>query len=337
MLLNAVLRHSLAACAAAESHGLRATIGLPRFTLDLQGDGVRQQWHARFMTQFGGRPAYTQEPQHGTTGFAGWLPYGLRQWPEGCDKAAFRSAARERGLPTPPATTDPARLQGAFLVKNARGSFGLGQRGPFPAFDPADPAQRLQEGESYEAFVRGRMAKAWYWGARCVAVDVQSPPTVTGDGRSTLRALAQGAGGFAVHDLALLARLGALCGVGAIDDVVPARREVLVHYRYGADPRQADGNPYGVPPSPARPDIPGCFAAVAGHCASFITAAGHPPETLSTLDAVIDAAGTAWFLEMNCNPLVHPDAYAAMLDPAAAPGLQPAAPPAARPLQAAPA
>ena len=37
-------------------------------------------------------------------------------------------------------------------------------------------------------------------------------------------------------------------------------------------------------------------------------------DTLWTLDAIVDDAGTVWLLETNCNPMVHPDAYFAMLE-----------------------
>ena len=31
------------------------------------------------------------------------------------------------------------------------------------------------------------------------------------------------------------------------------------------------------------------------------------------LDAIVDQEGQAWFLEMNSNPMVHPDLYGAMI------------------------
>ena len=39
---------------------------------------------------------------------------------------------------------------------------------------------------------------------------------------------------------------------------------------------------------------------------------GRGPS-LFTLDAMVDGQGQVQFLEMNCNPLVHPDLYAPML------------------------
>ena len=36
-------------------------------------------------------------------------------------------------------------------------------------------------------------------------------------------------------------------------------------------------------------------------------------DTLITLDAVVDANDKVWFLEINSNPAVHPDAYPALL------------------------
>jgi hypothetical protein len=36
-------------------------------------------------------------------------------------------------------------------------------------------------------------------------------------------------------------------------------------------------------------------------------------RTLFTLTAIVDAQGDAWFVDMDCNPIVHPDAYPIML------------------------
>lgn len=35
--------------------------------------------------------------------------------------------------------------------------------------------------------------------------------------------------------------------------------------------------------------------------------------TLFTLDAMVDAQDHVWLLEMNSNPMVHPDAYPVMM------------------------
>lgn len=37
-------------------------------------------------------------------------------------------------------------------------------------------------------------------------------------------------------------------------------------------------------------------------------------NTAFSLDGILDDAGQIWFLEMNCNPHLHPDIYPAMLD-----------------------
>jgi hypothetical protein len=318
MQINAVLRHSLAASAAAARHGLQASIELPSFSLHLHGAGAPQRWRPRFVTRMGAGTAYTDVPVDDTVGFAGWLPYGPRRWPEGSGKAAFRRFAQANGLPQPAACIDPADLRGPFLVKGEKGSFGRGQRGPFLTCDAFDPAHRLREGEYYENFVPGWMAKGWCWGASCIALDLQRPPTVSSDGRSTVRALAGALGAFAVQDTELLARLSAYCNVASIDEVLPEGREVLVHYRWGADPRQLAGAPGSLPPAPVPPGVQAQFDAAAQRSVACLAAAGLPAETLYTLDAVVDADGTTLFLEMNCNPLVHPAAYDTMVASAVA-------------------
>ena len=55
------------------------------------------------------------------------------------------------------------------------------------------------------------------------------------------------------------------------------------------------------------------FARAAQAFAKAAWSAAEAVRSLYTLDAMVDAEGSASFLEMNCNPIVHPAGYAAML------------------------
>lgn len=315
MFLVSFFNHARAVGVAARALGLQAFSDLESFALRVEAADGTQSWRPRFLANLGERQAYVAEPCESLAGFAGWLPYPLRQWPIAGDKAAFKQYAEEHGILTPAACRTPQTIGGPFLVKHVASSFGQGIRGPYLAFDPTAPEQRLGEGEYYENFMVGLIAKAWCWGETCVALELQAPSIVTGTGCTTLRELVAALPNTRGdrHDWPLISRLARYSGVESPGAVPPADKQVLVEFRYGSR--------YAVPPRAntnmlARvraTELGAQFAQAARTFSQAIPPQAGVPETLFTLDAIVDADGKAWFLEMNCNPLVHPDAYASML------------------------
>ena len=312
--LDAFFTHAQAVRQACAELGMQAENDLSDFSLRLRLQGREECWPARFLVTRAGQQLYSHQLAQGTTGFAGWMPYAVRQWPAGSGKSAFKRHALEHGIPTPAATRDPARIAGPFLVKPDRSSFGEGIRGPFARHDADDPAHALQEGEYYENFVVGLIAKAWCWGEECVALHLQRPSTVLGDGQSTVRQLVEALPNTrGIHDWDLVGRLAVSCGVDGIAAIPPPGREVLVEFRYGSryDPPSFE-NPNLLPRLDGTP-LAAQFAAAARACAAAIPPSIDQGESLFTLDAIVDRDGEALFLEMNCHPTVHPDVYAPML------------------------
>jgi hypothetical protein len=307
--------HAWAVGRAATDLGLKACVQLPDFSLRIEHGGTPVLWLPKFIRTTDGHLSYASAPGAGVTGFAGWTPYGLRRWPSGSSKFGFKRFAAAHGIATPAACTAAEAIGGPFLVKHDTSSFGQGMRGPFLAHDAADPAQQLRAGEYYENFIPGLIAKAWCWGDRCLALHLEAPTIVTGDAQATLRelvdALPNSRGG--ANEWELIARLASCCGVASLDEVIPAGKQVLVEFRYGSR--------YGED-SPKNPNVWGRmrdarvlqqFADAATACAEDIASQSREGDACYTLDAIVDAEGTVWFLEMNCNPLVHPDLYAPML------------------------
>lgn len=312
--LNTLASHAFAVGRAAGPLGLQACVQLPDFSLRIDGGGAPVLWTPKFVRSANGRLSYAPAPGTGVVGFAGWTPYALRQWPAGSSKSGFKRFAGAHGIATPSACTDPAEIGGPFLVKHDTSSFGEGMRGPFLAYDPADPAQQLRAGEYYENFIVGLIAKAWCWGGSCLALHLDPPTTVTGNGKASVRDLVMDLPKMqADHDWQLVARLALTCGVASIDEVLPAGKQVLVEFRYGSrygEENQRNPNAWGR----LRDErVPQQFAQAARLCAQDIAAHSPEGEACYTLDAIVDAEGTVWFLEMNCSPLVHPDLYPAML------------------------
>jgi hypothetical protein len=294
---------------------MRATARLSDFALELEapGDAGLRVWKPKFLASIQGRMCYTSHLGEGTIGFAGWMPYELRQWPIALDKIAFKRYAIAHDIATPAACFDPALIQGPFLIKQATSSFGEGIRGPYRAFDAGDSAQQLQAGEYYENFVIGLIAKAWCWGEECFAVHLHRPSIVTGDGHSTLQGLVSSLPNRdGKHDWSRIEILARYAGIASLEEVMPPGKEVVVEFRYGS---RYDG---GFASNPNQFEVLSSRLTeqIARASCELAKAASEPtvPEpSLYTLDAMIDAAGTIQFLEMNCNPLMHPDGYGAVL------------------------
>lgn len=312
--INTLSAHSMAVGRAASSLGLQACVKLPDFSLRIDDGDSSVLWSPKFVRSLNGRLSYAPAPGAGVVGFAGWTPYGLRRWPAGSSKFDFKRFADAHGIATPSACTDPAAIGGPFLVKHDTSSFGEAMRGPFLAYDANDPEQQLRPGEYYENFLVGLIAKAWCWGSSCLALHLEAPTTVTGDGAATVRALVKAIPStLAEHDWELVGRLARICGVPSIDQVLPAGKQVLVEFRYGSRYGRDDPQNLNVLGRITDARLTRQFVQAARLCAEDIAAHSPEGEACYTLDAMVDADGTAWFLEMNCNPLVHPDLYAAML------------------------
>lgn len=314
--LTTFFRHAQAVRAAAAALNLDVAIHLGDYGLRI-ADGARAEtWRPKFIGRVEDQLVYTESPIKGAFGFAGWMPYAMRQWPIALDKSAFKRHAIAQGVPTPAACFNPSLIGGPFIIKKASSSFGAGMRGPFLAYDAGDPDQQLAEGEYYENFLVGLIAKAWCWGGQCAALHLHPPAVVVGNGSVTVRELVlqlRDSRAHADHDWPLIERLVRYCELDSVKDVVPEGKEVLVEYRYGSRYEQPSLSNPNAWPSLKDSDLRKQFTRAAQVFSQAISDEPQLHHTLYTLDAIVDDQGVAWFLEMNCNPLVHPDVYGCML------------------------
>jgi hypothetical protein len=274
----------------------------------VRGRSVHMQPQFTYMSD--GRIRYTTEFEPKVSGFIGWRPYFTKRWELSTEKLKFKTYAYTCGIRTPPhsATEDGAPRE--FLIKKNRSSFGIGMRGPFRQIDRRKSDHLLQEGEYYEAFVPGRIAKAWYWDGELSALELRPPPMLKGNGRHSIAQLAQAQCTRDV-DMTALAWIAAYQG-RSIDSVLQQGDQMPIDFKYGS--------PYDAP-SRENENVLQSYSG-STLIEQFITAGcalaqGIPESirrhTLFTLDAVVDDADQVWFLEMNSNPMVHPDVYPVML------------------------
>ncbi|MCO5120003.1 MAG: hypothetical protein M9951_10275 [Burkholderiaceae bacterium] len=296
----------------AESNGAIATIDPLTLRLRIARGNRGGTLHPMFVGVRDGRTFYTPELYTDAVGIVGWLPHLNKVWPEASDKAAFKKWAMSVDLRTPRHGPDPSALGCPYLLKQPRSSFGIGIRGPFPASSRSEPGPGLLENEYAEEFVLGSIARAYYWDGRLSVLELYEMPSVTGDGVNSVerltRALMRPEAELPVGFDELLALQGL-----HRDSVLPVEQSAHVDYRY------------------VSPLNPTAF----GNCNRLRELRGDPilqqferagalgwqsvpdamkPFVIFVLDAIVDHSGVARFLEMNCNPQLHPDLYTPMLD-----------------------
>lgn len=310
------LNHLRAVAALVRGRRVRATIDPITFGLDLRAGGRGVRFVPQFVFRDGQQLRYTPNFEDRVTGFIGWRPYFNKRWPIALDKVEFKRFCLSNGVPTPSFWIgEPPDGRAPIIIKRRGGSFGEGIRGPFPAGN-AVPREVVCAADEYaEEFVRGRAGKAWYWDGQFCAVEYCDPATVTGDGRATIAELLQTAAVGQTREPDRSVVESCLRLQGLVAETRPSHGErVTVDFRYGAPLAtiavRDDGG------SNFLREIDGAPVAARLMEAGEACWQGIPEAiragTLFTLDFVEDADQSLYFLEMNCNPMVHPDVYPAM-------------------------
>ncbi len=293
----------------AEVHG-EAVIDVRDLSLQVKLAGESRRLRPQFIYALNGKRIYKSTLGREARGFIGWRPYEPRFWEATADKTVFKRRAESVGLRTPPAWYTPDAAVTRFIIKPRDSSFAQGIRGPFETIDENQPSHQLGETEFYEAFIPGRIAKAWYLDGELLVLELLPPAFVVGDGRTSLSDLASRRSALKLDQQALT-WIVASQGY-RLNDVPADGRRVVVDFRYASpyDPPAFEN--LNVLPKLQNTELVAQFRK-AGALALPIIPADLRHTTLITMDAVVDTEGQAWFLEMNSNPSVHPDAYPALL------------------------
>lgn len=303
-----LLEHSKAVGAWAKRRSARCHIDATDMSLSIEFESQRHLLHAQFVGKRDGKTlCYFDVADRFAVGFVGWLPYRPQAWDISLSKLAFKAAAHAVQITTPAHWTDPADIDVPFLVKRARGAFGYGMRGPFPAREATQ--LKLADGEYCEAFKWGQIARAWYWGERLAVLEIFPMPALAADGVSTCEALLRRACDELAADFADIVRLQGF----EPGDVPPAGARLVCDYRYVSPFNPTLYANHNVLPRLAGEALAESFADAGTKLWPRIP--GPPGRQIGfVLDAIVDAQGQPWFLEVNSNPQLHPDIYTAMLD-----------------------
>jgi len=293
------------------ARGADLLIAPETFELTIIFSGRRVVMIPRFVREYDGRTIYQRDfAEDGD--FIGWMPYPVKSWPLSTDKTLFKEYALNNGLRVTASWSNGEPLSPDFIIKPAIGSFGVGIRGPFGPLAPLNDEIALREGEFCEQFIRGRSAKAWFWNGEPVALEILSPPQITGDGRRTLREIAtQPRGNFdLVMNLDDSVQILAWQGY-QLDDVIPQGVHVMLDFRYLTPHDRVTLKNRDVWDK-TSPQIAAQFC-YAGPVLQRGISESVRPNSVFTLDAVIDEDDKVWLLEMNSHPMIHPNVYPRML------------------------
>jgi len=286
----------------------------------VQGRGRSFTLQPQFVGSVDGKQAYSPRPNQSTYAFGGWRPYFNKQWPTGTSKSAFKDYCLAHDLATPQSWNAPLQTTTPYIAKPFHGSFGKGFSGPLSA---GESLASFSGATHYcEQFIMGRSAKAWYWDNRLACLYIEDCPIVIANGKNTVRELICAR----APDHALTEKwlqkiewhlVEAFCrfqGV-SLDQIPDDGKTVSIDFRFsGFLSRQSDDNLNIL----KHPEIAGGSIVKQFQDSGPLFWKSIPEEkrlaTLYTVDAVVDADEKVWFLELNCNPLGHPDVYRYMFE-----------------------
>lgn len=331
--LAVTLNHFRPIQAWARSTGAQASLDMATFELEVKTRNRYYVLKPRFLSKRGDRFGHSPELTADVIGFIGWLPYTPLRWALSNDKLQFKMLLRGAGEATPESANYPAVLPFDFVLKRSIGSFGNELAGPFRAGTTANdlarsmPAQGNPSATLYaERFMAGTNVKVWFWGATPFYAHRDDYPAVTGDGATTLadlvtrRLRSVGIGQGTESSIAALPdgdRKSMESTLAYQDlawqDVPAAGRAVWLDYRYGrrydveSSSRQSDNA------LSSFPDAVQQRIAAIGALLSTALKPQFSVPVLYSVDGVLDANGTLWWLEMNSNPILPPEGYPLIL------------------------
>lgn len=319
--INITFNHFAALQKWVTESGGAATLDVKDFTVEVKHRGRYYRMYPLFQANVDGQQVHLPKLTPQVRGFGGWRPYQTITHTHSSDKQLFKQFLAEAGLCTPQSWGDPGQPPaGDHVLKARKGSFGRGLFGPFRAGTAplVGEAEARQYGPLFaEQFVHGRALKVWFWGARAFFAHMQACPVIAGDGASTAQALLQRKLRSAVtatpaglHDFA--AGCLAFQGIG-LEEVLAAGREAWIDYRYGQQYTASWGTTaVSDNQLQALRELSGAQLEDMGSALARLLRQTLPLPVMITCDGVLDAEGRIWWLEMNTNSLLPPEAYAAM-------------------------
>ena len=303
-------------------HNGRATLNILDFRLEIAIQDRVLHFFPRFIAKNQGRIVYTRILAPQVQGFIGWLPYEEKIWVEAQDKLEFKRLLLRHNERTPEFWLNTDKPVNDVLIKPAKGSFGMGQRGPFRKIDPDNESHKLKPGEFYERFIPGQILKVWYWNAEPFCVDLRKRLTVTGDGYRSVATLVnetflRNEGLRSEWFETTKPQLNALLAYQDAnwETVLSPGVVIQVDYAFGSSlyVESADLAKNFNRLNEIRGTPLGQKLMTSGTFFQNIIPEAIRNDSVFAVDGMVDSNGDLWWLEMNCAPAFPPDGYPTML------------------------
>lgn len=320
MALPTFFDHFRAVRAWAAQHDAKVEMDVRTMQLEIRCANVYFNFFPIFAAIVNDKLVHIEDLAQSAISFGGWRPYKPYATRLSTEKLLFKQHLAQAGVRTPqmwPLGEQPTQ---GYIRKKSRGSFGYDIQGPFLATVPAPPAEpgSHSAGTFHEQFVVGKIVKVWYWGHTPFHAETQDYGTISGDGLSTIAALAdakmnQDAGANILADKAILASCVAYQGF-SFTDVLPAGRDIWIDFRYGRSFLKR-----GAPSPKTRTGLPELKAMCGDQIAQMGTLMRAalqevaPVPLAYSVDAVLDDQGQLWWLELNSHPMFPHAGYDVML------------------------
>ena len=320
--LNVSYNHFSAIQKWANETGAEAIVDLKDFTLEVKHRGRYYRMYPMFQGKVGNQLVHLPQLTPDVSGFGGWRPYQTLTHPHSNDKQLFKDYLRQCELRAPASWEYSGKPpEQDYVLKARSSSFGRGLFGPYSGGTP--PTATAEEMAPYgnlfaEQFVAGRMLKVWFWGTRPFFVHMQDYPSITGDGRSTVRELAQRRVGQAklkwesFEQKPVVLDCLAFQGLN-LDDKLEQGRSAWIDFRY-SQLYETPATGSAISDNQLEPllKLSGDQLPRMGEALARLLRPTVPVPVMITADGLLDAEGRIWWLEMNTNSLMPPEGYATM-------------------------
>ena len=244
-----------------------------------------------------------------STRFMGWRPHHIYSWETATNKLLFKTLLHRNGISTPNYARSYNSTLGDYIVKPITSSFGAGIKGPFLSDHGCGD---VKEDEFCEAYIKGTIAKIWFWRHQAVAAELLPYLSVRGNGCSTIAELIEAHAYSINRKVDATAFLPMLAYQGITLDTVLEKDQVCpIDFRYkSALPTSHQTQDVKVADHPLLANHPMLHRL--GHL--LAQQADFPQrDRVYSIDAIIDIDQRLWILEMNCNPHIHPFLYESMV------------------------
>ncbi len=306
-----LLNHFKALSQAAKICQLNASLDCHDFSVNLHLTDKTFKLYPQFLEIQNNEPIYSQKYSEKAVCFIGWRPYTPKVIQNFINKLQLKHLLQVNGFLVPQYSFDANWQCENVIVKREQSSFGKGMFGPFHF--PSDYCLNRNSKEYYEKFIFGTIAKIAFWNERPLYLELQSMPTLQGNGQHSILELAQKRARQRGRELDERVFNDVVSYQNkSLDEVLAKGEIILADFRYESDLAKRYSVKEIILPNQNYQRYYLEMLKIGKYVYSLISNEGIQNFYYS-VDAIVDATDNIWILEANSNPTIHQSAYLPML------------------------